>query len=90
MCVCVLQSTYDRCPLELVRCIKHILQSEQRLVQEATNVSLEVIVNVTLFSEIKLVVVGGLIEMGLIVTWFMILHMLLRDHCKMQVLCGIL
>lgn len=33
------QSTYDRCPLELVRCIKHILHSEQRLVQEATNVS---------------------------------------------------
>uniref|UniRef100_A0A3Q4IF86 Signal transducer and activator of transcription n=1 Tax=Neolamprologus brichardi TaxID=32507 RepID=A0A3Q4IF86_NEOBR len=32
-------STYDRCPLELVRCIKHILQSEQRLVQEATNAS---------------------------------------------------
>ncbi|XP_039862259.1 signal transducer and activator of transcription 5B-like [Simochromis diagramma] len=34
-----LKSTYDRCPLELVRCIKHILQSEQRLVQEATNAS---------------------------------------------------
>uniref|UniRef100_A0A665X8S9 Signal transducer and activator of transcription n=1 Tax=Echeneis naucrates TaxID=173247 RepID=A0A665X8S9_ECHNA len=34
-----LKSTYDRCPLELVRCIKHILHSEQRLVQEATNVS---------------------------------------------------
>uniref|UniRef100_A0A3B3XI13 Signal transducer and activator of transcription n=1 Tax=Poecilia mexicana TaxID=48701 RepID=A0A3B3XI13_9TELE len=33
------KSTYDRCPFELVRCIKHILQSEQRLVQEATNVS---------------------------------------------------
>uniref|UniRef100_A0A4W5NQ92 Signal transducer and activator of transcription n=1 Tax=Hucho hucho TaxID=62062 RepID=A0A4W5NQ92_9TELE len=32
-----LKSTYDRCPLELVRCIKHILHSEQRLVQEATN-----------------------------------------------------
>uniref|UniRef100_A0A3Q4IF81 Signal transducer and activator of transcription n=1 Tax=Neolamprologus brichardi TaxID=32507 RepID=A0A3Q4IF81_NEOBR len=32
-------NTYDRCPLELVRCIKHILQSEQRLVQEATNAS---------------------------------------------------
>ncbi|KAG7257331.1 hypothetical protein CRUP_000806 [Coryphaenoides rupestris] len=31
--------TYDRCPLELVRCIKHILHSEQRLVQEATNAS---------------------------------------------------
>lgn len=41
LCVCVisLQSTYDRCPLELVRCIKHILHSEQRLVQEATDVS---------------------------------------------------
>uniref|UniRef100_A0A7N6AGS9 Signal transducer and activator of transcription n=1 Tax=Anabas testudineus TaxID=64144 RepID=A0A7N6AGS9_ANATE len=36
-----LKSTYDRCPLELVRCIKHILHSEQRLVQEATNVSTE-------------------------------------------------
>uniref|UniRef100_A0A668AIR1 Signal transducer and activator of transcription n=1 Tax=Myripristis murdjan TaxID=586833 RepID=A0A668AIR1_9TELE len=34
-----LKSTYDRCPLELVRCIRHILHSEQRLVQEATNVS---------------------------------------------------
>uniref|UniRef100_A0A8C5GTH9 Signal transducer and activator of transcription n=1 Tax=Gouania willdenowi TaxID=441366 RepID=A0A8C5GTH9_GOUWI len=34
-----LKSTYDRCPLELVRCIKHILHSEQRLVQEATKVS---------------------------------------------------
>uniref|UniRef100_A0A8C5FVR8 Signal transducer and activator of transcription n=1 Tax=Gadus morhua TaxID=8049 RepID=A0A8C5FVR8_GADMO len=34
-----LKGTYDRCPLELVRCIKHILHSEQRLVQEATNVS---------------------------------------------------
>ncbi|XP_029485429.1 signal transducer and activator of transcription 5B-like isoform X3 [Oncorhynchus nerka] len=32
-----LKSTYDRCPLELVRCIKHILHSEQRLVQEANN-----------------------------------------------------
>ncbi|XP_077357807.1 signal transducer and activator of transcription 5B-like isoform X2 [Festucalex cinctus] len=32
-----LKSTYDRCPLELVRCIKHILCSEQRLVQEASN-----------------------------------------------------
>uniref|UniRef100_A0A3Q2CPG1 Signal transducer and activator of transcription n=1 Tax=Cyprinodon variegatus TaxID=28743 RepID=A0A3Q2CPG1_CYPVA len=30
------KSTYDRCPFELVRCIKHILQSEQRLVQEAS------------------------------------------------------
>uniref|UniRef100_A0A3Q1CKR6 Signal transducer and activator of transcription n=1 Tax=Amphiprion ocellaris TaxID=80972 RepID=A0A3Q1CKR6_AMPOC len=35
----VLQSTYDRCPLELVRCIKHILYTEQRLVREATNSS---------------------------------------------------
>ncbi|KAJ3607510.1 hypothetical protein NHX12_024561 [Muraenolepis orangiensis] len=34
-----LKGTYDRCPLELVRCIKHILHSEQRLVQEATNTS---------------------------------------------------
>ncbi|CAL8284329.1 unnamed protein product [Merluccius merluccius] len=34
-----LKGTYDRSPLELVRCIKHILHSEQRLVQEATNVS---------------------------------------------------
>ncbi|XP_023573906.1 signal transducer and activator of transcription 5B [Octodon degus] len=32
-----LQSTYDRCPLELVRCIRHILFNEQRLVREATN-----------------------------------------------------
>ncbi|XP_063107626.1 signal transducer and activator of transcription 5A isoform X2 [Cavia porcellus] len=32
-----LQSTYDRCPLELVRCIRHILYNEQRLVREATN-----------------------------------------------------
>uniref|UniRef100_A0A668APC2 Signal transducer and activator of transcription n=1 Tax=Myripristis murdjan TaxID=586833 RepID=A0A668APC2_9TELE len=31
-----LKSTYDRCPLELVRCIRHILHSEQRLVQEAS------------------------------------------------------
>lgn len=37
-CMC-LQSTYDRCPLELVRCIKHILHAEQSLVQDATNVS---------------------------------------------------
>uniref|UniRef100_A0A8D3A303 Signal transducer and activator of transcription n=1 Tax=Scophthalmus maximus TaxID=52904 RepID=A0A8D3A303_SCOMX len=35
-----LKSTYDRCPLELVRCIKHILYTEQRLVREATNVSM--------------------------------------------------
>lgn len=41
MCVVYLQSTYDRCPLELVRCIKHILHSEQRLVQEATDVSVK-------------------------------------------------
>uniref|UniRef100_A0AAZ3QXC8 Signal transducer and activator of transcription n=1 Tax=Oncorhynchus tshawytscha TaxID=74940 RepID=A0AAZ3QXC8_ONCTS len=34
-----LKSTYDRCPLELVRCIKHILYTEQRLVREASNVS---------------------------------------------------
>uniref|UniRef100_A0A4X2LCC6 STAT transcription factor protein interaction domain-containing protein n=2 Tax=Vombatus ursinus TaxID=29139 RepID=A0A4X2LCC6_VOMUR len=34
-----LQSTYDRCPMELVRCIRHILYNEQRLVQEATNCS---------------------------------------------------
>uniref|UniRef100_A0A7N4NQR3 STAT transcription factor protein interaction domain-containing protein n=1 Tax=Sarcophilus harrisii TaxID=9305 RepID=A0A7N4NQR3_SARHA len=33
-----LQSTYDRCPMELVRCIRHILYNEQRLVREATNV----------------------------------------------------
>ena len=36
----VFQSTYDRCPLELGRCIKHILYTEQRLVREATNVSM--------------------------------------------------
>ncbi|MEQ2273965.1 Signal transducer and activator of transcription 5A, partial [Xenotaenia resolanae] len=35
----VFQSTYDRCPLELVRCIKHILYTEQRLIREATNSS---------------------------------------------------
>uniref|UniRef100_A0A673ZK06 Signal transducer and activator of transcription n=1 Tax=Salmo trutta TaxID=8032 RepID=A0A673ZK06_SALTR len=35
-----LKSTYDRCPLELVRCIKHILYTEQRLVREASNVSM--------------------------------------------------
>ncbi|KAG9350131.1 hypothetical protein JZ751_026484 [Albula glossodonta] len=34
-----LKNTYDRCPLELVRCIKHILYTEQRLVREATNSS---------------------------------------------------
>ncbi|XP_066554522.1 signal transducer and activator of transcription 5B isoform X1 [Amia ocellicauda] len=34
-----LKSTYDRCPLELVRCIKHILYTEQRLVREANNSS---------------------------------------------------
>ena len=33
------QNTYDRCPMELVRCIRHILYNEQRLVREATNVS---------------------------------------------------
>ena len=37
---CVLfQNTYDRCPMELVRCIRHILYNEQRLVREANNVS---------------------------------------------------
>uniref|UniRef100_H2ZZY7 Signal transducer and activator of transcription n=1 Tax=Latimeria chalumnae TaxID=7897 RepID=H2ZZY7_LATCH len=34
-----LKSNYDRCPMELVRCIKHILYQEQRLVREATNPS---------------------------------------------------
>ncbi|MGH0121986.1 UNVERIFIED_CONTAM: hypothetical protein FKN15_000527 [Acipenser sinensis] len=34
-----LKSTYDRCPLELVRCIKHILYTEQRLVREANDSS---------------------------------------------------
>ncbi|KAK4808686.1 hypothetical protein QYF61_020175 [Mycteria americana] len=34
-----LQNTYDRCPMELVRCIRHILYHEQRLVREANNVS---------------------------------------------------
>lgn len=33
------QNTYDRCPMDLVRCIRHILYNEQRLVQEANNVS---------------------------------------------------
>ncbi|XP_044936641.1 signal transducer and activator of transcription 5B isoform X2 [Mustela putorius furo] len=32
-----LQNTYDRCPMELVRCIRHILYNEQRLVREANN-----------------------------------------------------
>ncbi|KAF5918082.1 hypothetical protein HPG69_015964 [Diceros bicornis minor] len=32
-----LQNTYDRCPMDLVRCIRHILYNEQRLVQEANN-----------------------------------------------------
>ncbi|XP_077662549.1 signal transducer and activator of transcription 5B-like isoform X2 [Eretmochelys imbricata] len=32
-----LQNTYDRCPMELVRCIRHILYHEQRLVREGTN-----------------------------------------------------
>uniref|UniRef100_A0A8C8YN36 Signal transducer and activator of transcription n=1 Tax=Prolemur simus TaxID=1328070 RepID=A0A8C8YN36_PROSS len=32
-----LQSTYNRCPMELVRCIRHILYNEQRLVREANN-----------------------------------------------------
>ncbi|NXM74495.1 STA5B protein, partial [Serilophus lunatus] len=31
------QNTYDRCPMELVRCIRHILYHEQRLVREANN-----------------------------------------------------
>ncbi|XP_072927597.1 signal transducer and activator of transcription 5B-like isoform X1 [Hemitrygon akajei] len=34
-----LKNTYDRCPLELVRSIKHILYHEQRLIREATNPS---------------------------------------------------
>ncbi|KAF5880139.1 signal transducer and activator of transcription 5B-like, partial [Clarias magur] len=34
-----LKNTYEACPMELVRCIKHILYTEQRLVQEASNVS---------------------------------------------------
>lgn len=33
-----LRSVYEACPMELVRCIKHILYTEQRLVQEASNV----------------------------------------------------
>ncbi|XP_012512101.1 PREDICTED: signal transducer and activator of transcription 5A-like [Propithecus coquereli] len=32
-----LQNTYNRCPMELVRCIRHILYNEQRLVREANN-----------------------------------------------------
>ncbi|XP_061872767.1 signal transducer and activator of transcription 5B-like isoform X1 [Colius striatus] len=32
-----LQNTYDRCPMELVRCIRHILYHEQRLVREVNN-----------------------------------------------------
>ncbi|XP_034990168.1 signal transducer and activator of transcription 5B [Zootoca vivipara] len=32
-----LQNTYERCPMELVRCIRHILYHEQRLVREATD-----------------------------------------------------
>ncbi|XP_029067514.1 signal transducer and activator of transcription 5A-like [Monodon monoceros] len=32
-----LQNTYDHCPMELVRCIRHILYNEQRLVREANN-----------------------------------------------------
>ncbi|XP_034271561.1 signal transducer and activator of transcription 5B isoform X1 [Pantherophis guttatus] len=32
-----LQNTYKHCPLELVRCIRHILYHEQRLVREARN-----------------------------------------------------
>ncbi|XP_062859968.1 signal transducer and activator of transcription 5B [Trichomycterus rosablanca] len=34
-----LKNTYEACPMELVRCIKHILYTEQRLVQEASNVN---------------------------------------------------
>nr|XP_055031343.1 signal transducer and activator of transcription 5B [Misgurnus anguillicaudatus] len=34
-----LKSTYDPCPLEFVRCVKHILYTERRLVQEASNAS---------------------------------------------------
>lgn len=37
--VVLFQNTYDRCPMELVRCIRHILYNEQRLVREANNVS---------------------------------------------------
>ncbi|CAI9556941.1 unnamed protein product [Staurois parvus] len=33
------KNTYERCPMELVRCIRHILYHEQRLVREATNSS---------------------------------------------------
>uniref|UniRef100_A0A7D9NLR1 Signal transducer and activator of transcription n=1 Tax=Xenopus tropicalis TaxID=8364 RepID=A0A7D9NLR1_XENTR len=33
------KNTYDRCPMELVRCIRHILYHEQRLVREASNSS---------------------------------------------------
>uniref|UniRef100_A0A8D3A326 Signal transducer and activator of transcription n=1 Tax=Scophthalmus maximus TaxID=52904 RepID=A0A8D3A326_SCOMX len=47
-----LKSTYDRCPLELVRCIKHILYTEQRLVREATNVSM--IRSIQAFEELRL------------------------------------
>lgn len=36
------QNTYDRCPMELVRCIRHILYNEQRLVREANNVSVPI------------------------------------------------
>ncbi|CAI5790227.1 signal transducer and activator of transcription 5B [Podarcis lilfordi] len=32
-----LQNTYERCPMELVRYIRHILYHEQRLVREATD-----------------------------------------------------
>ncbi|XP_053216795.1 signal transducer and activator of transcription 5B isoform X2 [Podarcis raffonei] len=32
-----LQNTYERCPMELVRSIRHILYHEQRLVREATD-----------------------------------------------------
>ncbi|XP_018414337.1 PREDICTED: signal transducer and activator of transcription 5B [Nanorana parkeri] len=33
------KNTYERCPMELVRCIRHILYHEQRLVREASNSS---------------------------------------------------
>lgn len=33
------QNTYERCPMELVHCVRHILYHEQRLVREATDVS---------------------------------------------------
>ncbi|KAK2536156.1 hypothetical protein Q9233_003365 [Columba guinea] len=47
-----LQNTYDRCPMELVRCIRHILYHEQRLVREANNKHLQI--NQT-FEELRLI-----------------------------------